>query len=775
MMQLDEAFYIRVKNQAEVALFRIPGVRGVALGPKIVGGALTGTPAIQVFVARKRLLQHIAEDERIPLEIEGIHTDVIELRSFPVAANGNQQPCRSGTITAATVASNSGSNVSPVVITSAGHGLKNDNIVRVFGVPLTESNAFSPDVKDADTFALPGQVELVRAELPIQSFAFWRMTCTWENDLCGCPTGQITDAMSGNPVVITSPAHGLQSGDRIKVVRIKGMREILDKEFVVASKDKDHFELRGVNGSTFTVVGQESGEWVKLCIDRSGPIERVTLGSPIQFAAPGHTLKKGDRVHIIHNTDIKEITSWDRGEPFKVDTATLDTFTLEGVAKAGGSGDTAVIGVWIRILPDDRTYSRIQGGIRVALDSTEIIDEAPNAGAGRNSSPLSNKITPGGVEIHTRETLTYGTLGCLAIDNETHAKILLSNYHVLYSLKDEENVHHPTYSSCKSHKIAKRVRSADPGKPDKPGTVDAAIAKLDDDVKSDPMIVDIGPVKGTAAIGLQDILVKLPDGSSLSRGYRVRKRGVTTLLTEGIVTSVDATFENSDEKSVPVFLSHQIVVQPMAGPYRGAFVLKGDSGSAVVNDQNMVVGLLIGGDAEGKGYVSPIAAIESELKVKVWAADSAAPALAGDGSGAPDESEPLVVTPSVRNLLAQVTGELLQTPDGATFLALFQRHQNEVQTLVHHNRRVLIAWHRNEGPALLRELRRFVEARTLKLPSTINGKLVRQCLDNILAALQVHGSPQLVSDIQRYTPDLFPLLGMSYTGALSTLSASSHA
>ena len=773
MMQLDEAFYIGVKNQAEEGLFRIPGVRAVALGPKIVGGSLTGTPAIQVFVARKRPPHDLAADEQIPLKIEGIHTDIIELSSLPLAANGTQQPCKSGTITAVAVAPNSGNDDSPVVITAPGHGLAAGNIVRIFGVPLDRPFSFPVKVQDADTFTLPDQVKLIRQQLPIESFASWRMTCVWENDLCGCLTGQITDATSTNPVVITSSAHGLKSGDRIKVVRIAGMHEIRGKEFAVASKGKDHFELRGVDGSFFTMATHESGEWAKLCIDRSGPIERVTLGSPIKFAAPGHTLKPGDRVHIIHNTDIKEITSWNKGEPFTVDAATADAFTLEGVARAGGSGDTAVRGVWIRIQPDDRTYSRIQGGIRIALDSQEITQEVPNADAGRNSNPFAIKMG-GTIIVQTLEKLTFGTLGCIAIDNETHAKVLISNYHVLWSL-DEEDVHHPTYSSCKSHKIAKRMRHADPGERGRLGKVDAAIAKLDVNVKSDPIIVDIGPVKGTATIGLQDILANPSDTSSDARGYRVRKRGVTTLLTEGIVTSLDGTFENSDKNSEQIFVRDQIIVQPMAGPYNGAFVLKGDSGSAVVNDQNMVVGLLIGGDAEGKGYVSPIAAIESELKVKVWAVDSPAPALVADGGGTPDESDPLVVTPSVRNLLARVTEELLQTPGGATFLALFQQHQHEVQTLVHHNRRVLVAWHRNEGPALLRELRRFVEARTLKLPSTVNGKLVRQCLDNILAALQVHGSPQLVSDIQRFTPDLFSLLGMSYTGALSTLSAKSHA
>jgi hypothetical protein len=780
MMQLDEAFYIRVKNQTEELLFRIPGVRGVALGPKIVGGALTDTPAIQVFVARKRPLHDLAADEQIPREINGIYTDIIELPSLPVVANGTEQPCRSGTITKVAVVSNNGSDDSPVVITSPGHGLAMGNIVRVFGVPLNQSIAFPVNVQNADTFTIPDLIKLVQEELPIQSFAFWRMTCAWENDLCGSPSGQITDATSTNPVVITSPAHGLHSGDRIKVVRITGMREILGKEYTVASKDGDHFELRGVDGSLFTMAAHESGEWAKLCIDRSGPIERVTLGSPIQLTAPGHTLKKGDRVHIIHNkgaqkgvvdpTAIPEITSWNKGEPFKVDTVTDNTFTLEGVTRTGGSGDTAVRGAWIRILPDDRTYSRMQGGIRIALDSQEIHEEPPNADAGRSSAPLVTKV---GIshEFSFQEKLTYGTLGCIAIDNEMpNAKVLLSNYHVLYSL-DEEDVHHPTYSSCKSHKIAKRVRHADPGESGRLGTVDAAIAKLDGDVKSDPMIVDIGPVKGTATIGLQDILVSVPSGGTEVLGYRVRKRGVTTLLTEGIVTSIGATFQNSDQNSESIFIRDQIVVQPMAGPYYGAFVLKGDSGSAVVNDQEMVVGLVVGGDETGQGYVSPIKEIEDQLNVHVWAADSPVPALTADGGGTPEQSEPLVVMPSVRNLLVQVTEELLQTPDGATFLALYQRHQHEVQTLVHHNRRVLIAWHRNEGPALLRELRRFVEARTLRLPSTIKGKLVRQCLDNILAALQAAGSPQLVSDIQRYTPDLFPLLDMSYAGALSTLSA----
>ena len=340
-MQLDEAFYSRAKDRAEDALFRISGVYGVALGPKIIAGKLTSKPAIQVFVNRKRPLQELSPEERVPHEIYGVQTDVIEGLDLPQAANGTEQRCKTGKITAATVDPNSGNNDSPVVIMSKGHGLVKDNHVRIFGVPLDESSAFPVQVPNEDSFMLPEGVKLIR-QLPLQDFAFWLQPCTWEDDLCGCPSGAITEATNTNPVVITSPSHGLHSGDRIKVVRISGMTQIRGKEFVVATKDKNTFQLRGVDGTMFTMATHESGEWAKLCVDRTGPIEKVTLGSPIQITSQGHPLKHGDRVHIIHLSDINEITSWDKGEPFTVDTTTVDTFTLKGVARAGGAGERAV-------------------------------------------------------------------------------------------------------------------------------------------------------------------------------------------------------------------------------------------------------------------------------------------------------------------------------------------------------------------------------------------------------------------------------------------------
>lgn len=67
----------RVKSQVEDELLRIPGVTGVDVGPKIVGGRETDTLAIRVYVQRKA---DVPAEQMIPKEIHGVPTDVIERR-----------------------------------------------------------------------------------------------------------------------------------------------------------------------------------------------------------------------------------------------------------------------------------------------------------------------------------------------------------------------------------------------------------------------------------------------------------------------------------------------------------------------------------------------------------------------------------------------------------------------------------------------------------------------------------------------------------------------
>lgn len=68
----------RVRADAERDLLKLPGVTGVDVGYKRVGGKITRTPAILVYVKKKR---DVPAQEAIPKQIQGIPTDVVE-RSF---------------------------------------------------------------------------------------------------------------------------------------------------------------------------------------------------------------------------------------------------------------------------------------------------------------------------------------------------------------------------------------------------------------------------------------------------------------------------------------------------------------------------------------------------------------------------------------------------------------------------------------------------------------------------------------------------------------------
>ena len=83
MKPIDELAYLRVvpvKQAVEDALIDLPGVTGVGVGWKQVGGVETDVMAIRVFVRSKGTYDPANE---IPGEVEGVPTDVIECEFLP--------------------------------------------------------------------------------------------------------------------------------------------------------------------------------------------------------------------------------------------------------------------------------------------------------------------------------------------------------------------------------------------------------------------------------------------------------------------------------------------------------------------------------------------------------------------------------------------------------------------------------------------------------------------------------------------------------------------
>lgn len=62
----------------------------------------------------------------------------------------------------------------------------------------------------------------------------------------------ISGATKANPVVITATSHGLANGDEVLISGVVGMTELNGQRVVVANKDTNTFECRGVDGTNYT-------------------------------------------------------------------------------------------------------------------------------------------------------------------------------------------------------------------------------------------------------------------------------------------------------------------------------------------------------------------------------------------------------------------------------------------------------------------------------------------------------------------------------------------
>jgi V8-like Glu-specific endopeptidase len=75
---MEDRDYIAVKERVADRLLAIPGVHAVGVGAKLTAGERTPATSIRVYVTQKRPLAEIPEAERVPPEIEGVKTDVVE-------------------------------------------------------------------------------------------------------------------------------------------------------------------------------------------------------------------------------------------------------------------------------------------------------------------------------------------------------------------------------------------------------------------------------------------------------------------------------------------------------------------------------------------------------------------------------------------------------------------------------------------------------------------------------------------------------------------------
>ncbi|MGJ3246517.1 MAG: hypothetical protein ACFE0I_10625 [Elainellaceae cyanobacterium] len=228
------------------------------------------------------------------------------------------------------------------------------------------------------------------------------------------------------------------------------------------------------------------------------------------------------------------------------------------------------------------------------------------------------KETLHGSEIGLGETIVNqygvpGTLGCFAYLGKDNTRVLLSSYHVLFGKggKRRENVqlvkngqgHQPEFFVL-GKTLAGKVGTVDYC--GAPYYIDCAVAEISPNWQINTCV----PSAKTAIRGV----------ATAELGSRVRKISGLTGITEGIVTDInypDEAYVGSRVWEAP----NQILIKPVMhignSDDKPRFSTPGDSGAAILNEDNKIIGLQWGCNGKGEGVACHIEPVIQFLNLEI--------------------------------------------------------------------------------------------------------------------------------------------------------------
>jgi hypothetical protein len=237
-----------------------------------------------------------------------------------------------------------------VIITSENHGLVTGDQIMLQGVVNDDPAVIHPanglhtvTVLGPDSFRLnlvDGTAPGVRYKLGgewylprFQSDGTIRGLVTVDMQ-ASVPTGTIRAATNAGPIVITSPNHGLVSGQRIRVSNVGGNTAANGVQKITVI-DANTFSLDGATGNGTYDPSTGFGTWT------ANVITNATNSSNLLITSPGHGLQTGDEIRI---TGVLGNTA--ANGTFKVSVVDGNTFRLDNAAgnsTYGGGGN------WVRL------------------------------------------------------------------------------------------------------------------------------------------------------------------------------------------------------------------------------------------------------------------------------------------------------------------------------------------------------------------------------------------------------------------------------------------
>lgn len=351
-----------------------------------------------------------------------------------------------------------------------------------------------------------------------------------------------------------------------------------------------------------------------------------------------------------------------------------------------------------------------------------------------------------------------GTLGFFATNGGNPPKniVLVSNNHVFFDpgvkVGDPINQAYPDQTSI-AHIENAGMNGAHsyqyPGESADTFFVDAATARLDIDVCSTTghTIKNCGVSfanRFRVAAGAGQTQSPIAGvGRAQSVGDIVSKAGASTGRTVGKVR---------DPNGVHGDGSKMIIIDPTQRDCNNKlqFAIHGDSGAAVLNDKNELIGIVAEGDPTHPGsvFACHIAPVLDTLNVvpitakhlptgnPAFDASAVTPAVAA-GGGAP------VPAPMVFQ-------RFLATDEGRRMSSLVEENRPEVAYLLNHCRPVTVAWHRGKGPRFIDEAAINYYDPKHPIPREIDGVTREMLIQRMADLFTKHGSERLRAIVDRW-------------------------
>ena len=391
---------------------------------------------------------------------------------------------------------------------------------------------------------------------------------------------------------------------------------------------------------------------------------------------------------------------------------------------------------------DEKEYRPVQGGICLSTKS---------------------------VTLENKEGPTAGTFGWFAKKLSDNSLLALTNAHVLFpnltdsSLSDEpltgpDPLGQPIYDKtccCEYHVCGERIIGI------KSTEVDCGIASLNADAGTPALII------GNSST---NVTLRVDGKAKAAIGDKVRKIGKRSGYTEGIVIDVGdlpkgtlistPTTPGGTRHGTIETRVHKILIWPTIrpgfapyfdemAPSQVAFMNEGDSGSAVIDEDNNILGLVYTRDPWGSnrsvGIACHIDAVLDKLNAGLTKKNfgyqieiAKSPPAGGNVSGIATGAAVLPQPQTLRDLVRE---------SAALPAVLYRQHRDEVTRLIERCRPATVAWHRHQGPAFAAAVNRSHREPAYRIPREINGVSRQALLIAMARVLEDHGSAALQRDI----------------------------